>query len=318
MSFGLMNLSLSHYGKLEGDEERFKVLDRALELGATLWDSAKYAVPLEGASWKLVADKFGIKFDLANPMTFHHDSSAKYCREACEKSLGRLGTDYIDLYYVHHVDPEVPIEQTMRALVELKSEGKIRYIGLSNITSATLRRAHKVHPISCVQQEYSPFTRDIETGSSTHLLHTCRELGVAVVCYSPLGRGLLTSTFVAGSFGSDPSDMRSKVFPRLCEDNREVNVKLVGELAKLAERKGCSTSQLALAWLMKQGHDIFPNPGTKRIKYLEENWAALDISLSDEEEQEVRKFVESAEMAGGRLPEKYMNIPGDTKEEEEA
>ena len=204
----------------------------------------------------------------------------------------------------------------MRALVELKNEGKIKYIGLSNVSSATLRRAHKIHPISCVQQEYSPFTRDIESESSTHLLRTCRELGVAMVCYSPLGRGLLTSTFADGEFGKQEGDVRHKVFPRLAEENREANQKLVGEFKALAEKKGCNTSQLALAWLLKQGSDVFPNPGTKRIKYLEDNMKALEVELSDGDEAAIRKLVENSEMVGGRLPEKFSHIPGDTVEEE--
>ena len=166
--------------------------------------------------------------------------------------------------------------------------------------------------------EYSAFVLDIENDGGSNLLKTCRELGVAVVCYSPLGRGLLTSTFKDGAFGSDPTDARAKVFPRLVEANRETNMKLVGQFAALAEKKGCNTSQLALAWLLKQGDDIFPIPGTKKIKYLEENWQALDVVLSDADEAEIREFVEGAGIAGRRLPDMYLDNNGlvTTKEEE--
>ncbi|KAK5693830.1 hypothetical protein LTR17_024981 [Elasticomyces elasticus] len=338
LSFGLMNLSLASYGKLDDDEHRFKVLDRVFEVGATFWDTAKYEhlragfILMYGDSEELVgkwfkrdparrekiflADKFGIKYNPKNPIDIKFDSSPEYCREACEKSLERLGTGYIDLYYVHHITPEVPIEATMRTLVELKNEGKIRYIGLSNITSATIRRAHKIHPISAIQQEYNPFTLDVEKESSTHLLKTCRELGISLVCYSPLGRGLLTTTFAEGNIGNDAKDMRSKVFPRFSEENRAANRKVAEDFGKLAEKKGCNASQLALAWLLKQGEDVFPNPGTKSIKHFEENWAALNVQLSEEEEREIRRFVESTEVVGGRLPEAFSHIPGDTKEEE--
>ena len=165
--------------------------------------------------------------------------------------------------------------------------------------------------------EYSPFVLDVENAEGTRLLETCRELGVAVVCYSPLGRGLLTSTFKDGLFGKDPADMRPKVFPRLMEKNREANTRLVKDFAALAEKKKCSTSQLALAWLLKQGNDIFPIPGTKKVKYLDENWAALQVHLSNEEETEIRRFVESAQVVGHRNPEKYASASSlvDTKED---
>lgn len=185
------------------------------------------------------------------------------------------------------------------------------------MTSSTLRRAHKIAPIAALQMEYSPFVLDIERDEGTHILETCRELGIAVVCYSPLGRGLLTTTFKDGAFGSDPTDVRAKFFPRLAEENRAANVKLVNEFTALGEKKGCSTSQLALAWLLKQGPDIVPIPGTKKIKYLEENWGALDVVLSDEDEREIRKFVERAEIVGHRLPERFKEGNGlvDAKEE---
>lgn len=182
------------------------------------------------------------------------------------------------------------------------------------MSSATLRRAHKIHPVAAVQVEYSAFVLDIERAEGTNLLQTCRELGVAVVCYSPLGRGLLTTTFQQGSFGTDSTDLRTKFFPRLMEENRDANMKLVSQFAALAEKRGCTTSQLALAWLLKQGNDIIPIPGTKKIKYLEENWGALDVVLSDEDEAEIRKFVENAEIVGHRNPTGHSGLL-DTKEE---
>ena len=184
------------------------------------------------------------------------------------------------------------------------------------MSSTTLRRAHKIAPVAAVQMEYSPFELDIEKQSGTNILQTCRELGVAVVCYSPLGRGLLTGAFTTRDSVSSAGDMRASQFPRFSEENFEPNVKLVNRFRSLAEQRGCTASQLALAWLLKQGDDIFPIPGTKKLKYLEENWASLDVELTDGDEAEVRKFVESAEMAG------YRSVPAgmafafqDTKEE---
>ncbi|KAE9375936.1 Aldo/keto reductase [Stipitochalara longipes BDJ] len=321
LGFGLMGMSFA-YGTIPSDEDRFKVLDRAVELGATFWDSADLygdSEELIGKWFKrtgkreqiFIATKFGFIKGM-NPSAF--DSSAAYCKEACEKSLEKLGIDYIDLYYLHRPNPDTPIEETMRALVELKVEGKIKHIGLSNVTSNTLRRAYKIAPVAAVQTEYSPFVLDIESASDTDLLATCRELGVAVVCYAPLGRGLLTTTFGSGEYGTDKADMRPAHLPRFMEKNRAANMKLVNQFKELAEKKGCTTAQLSLAWLLKQGDDIIPIPGTKTIKYLEENWEALNVHLIDDEELEIRKFVEGAEVAGGRAPAS-VTVLIDTKEE---
>ena len=168
--------------------------------------------------------------------------------------------------------------------------------------------------MAAVQTEYSPFVLDIESASDTDLLATCRELGVTVVCYAPLGRGLLTTTFSSGEYGTDKGDMRPAHLPRFMEENRAANMKLVNQFKELAEKKGCTTAQLSLAWLLKQGEDIIPIPGTKTIKYLEENWGALEVHLTDAEELEIRKFVESAEIAGGRAPDS-VTVLIDTKEE---
>lgn len=180
------------------------------------------------------------------------------------------------------------------------SEGKIKHIGLSEVSSATLRRACKIAPVAAVQVEYSPFTRDIEYDVGKNILATCRELGVAVVCYSPLGRGLLTGAFTSTEAISGAGDGRAAQFPRFSGSNLESNAKIVDQFKKFADRKGCTQSQLAIAWVLKQGHDVFPIPGTKRIEKLDENWAALDVELSDDEEAEIRAFVEKNEMAGYR------------------
>jgi aryl-alcohol dehydrogenase-like predicted oxidoreductase len=180
------------------------------------------------------------------------------------------------------------------------SQGKIKYIGLSEVSSATLRRACKVAPVDAVQMEYSPFVLDIERAAGTELLATCRELGVAVVAYSPLGRGLLTGAFSTLESVAGARDARKANFPWFSAENIDANSKLVKQFTELADKKVCTTSQLALAWLLKQGDDIVPIPGTKKIKNLEENWGALEIKLTDEEEAEIRKFVETAEVSGNR------------------
>jgi aryl-alcohol dehydrogenase-like predicted oxidoreductase len=195
-------------------------------------------------------------------------------------------------------------------------EGKIKHIGLSEASSNTLRRACKIAPVAANQLEYSPFDRDIENEAGTNVLATCRELGVAVVCYSPLGRGLLTGAFTSRESVSSEGDYRGMMFPRFSEENIDANLKIVNQFKAFADKKGCTSSQLALAWLSKQGGDVIPNPGTKKIKYLEENWNSLNVHLSDAEEAEIRKFVEGAEIQGYRstgASKTYAYV--DTKEE---
>jgi aryl-alcohol dehydrogenase-like predicted oxidoreductase len=324
MGFGLMGLSYTTYGSVPSDEERFAILDRAYELGSTFWDSAD----LYGDSEELVgrwfkrtgkrseiflASKFGF---VKGSKTLELDSSAEYCKKACAESLRILDIDYIDLYYLHHANPETPIEETMRALAELQAEGKIKHIGLSAVSSTTLRRAVKIAPVACVQVEYSPFVLDAENDNGTNLLATCRELGVTLVAATPLGRGIFTSAFADGTNTTDEKDMRPKVMPRFQGENREANLKLLGQFKALAEKKGCTLAQLSLAWLMKQGSDVIPIPGTKKMKYLEENWAALDVNLTDEDEKEVRDFMATREIAGHYMPERFAHyMYRDTKEE---
>lgn len=182
------------------------------------------------------------------------------------------------------------------------SEGKIKQIGLSNVSANDLHRASKIVTISALQVEYSPFVLDIESSAGDNLLAAARELGVTVVCYAPMGRGMVTSVFAANDQEIDPKDMRGKMLPRFKEENRNKNVQLIRELQELAEKKHCNVSQLAIAWLMKQGDDVIPIPGTKRLKYLEDNWAALKVQLSDDDEKEIRAFVENADIAGDVMP----------------
>ncbi|CAL3973398.1 hypothetical protein PZA11_005648 [Diplocarpon coronariae] len=315
LGFGLMGLS-AFYGKPQSDEERFKVLDRAWELEGRFWDTAD----MYGDSEELVgkwfaktgkrgdiflATKFANKISGAGKeIKMSIDSSPEYCKEACEKSLKKLGVETIDLYYCHRVDTKTPIEKTVEAMVELKKAGKIKYIGLSEVSSATLRRAEKVHHIDAVQIEYSPFAIDIEQ-PQVKLLEICRELGVAVVAYSPLGRGLLTGAY------KSPADFEEGDFrkhaPRFSEENFPKNLQLVEGIQSLAAKKGCTAGQLTLAWLMAQGDDIIPIPGTKKVKYLEENLGAVNVDLTKAEVKEIRDLVENAEVHGTRYPETMMS-----------
>ena len=188
---------------------------------------------------------------------------------------------------------------------EHSREGKIKHIGLSAVSSNTLRRASKIAHIAAIQVEYSPFVLDIEGPAGTDLLATARELGTAIVAAMPLGRGLLTSTFASGAAVGDGKDMRTKMMPRFQEANRDQNTKLVGQWQAIARKKGCTATQLALAWMLKQGDDVFPIPGTKKLKYLEENWGALNVRLTDEDVAEIRRFVEAAEIAGHYMPPQF-------------
>ncbi|CAG9954630.1 unnamed protein product [Clonostachys rosea f. rosea IK726] len=318
LGLGLMGMSLM-YGPTTSDSERFAVLDRALDLGANHWDSADMYNDNEELIGKwfkrtgkrdqiFLATKFGIVKNV--PDYSKVDSSAAYCRKACEESLRILGTDYIDLYYMHRANPETPIEETVRAMAELKAEGKIKHIGLSEITASTLRRACKVAQIDAIQVEYSAFVLDIENTGG--ILETARELGVTVVAYSPLGRGILTGNLSQDAISSE-GDFRP-MFPMYAEENLQKNRVLLDQLGALAGKKGCTTAQLAIAWLLKQGDDIVPIPGTKRIKYLEENFGALRVQLSDTEESEIRKIIKN--VAGGRAPDWAMAaLEANTREE---
>ena len=222
---------------------------------------------------------------------------AQYVFEACEKSLKRLGVASIDLYQAHRIDNNTPIEETIGALKQLVQAGKIKYIGLSECSSDTLRRAYAIHPIASVQIEYSPFSLDIER-DEIGLLKTCRELGVAIVCYSPLGRGMF------GGQIKSPDDLdegdRRRMMPRFSKENFPKNLQLVDQITTLANKKGCTSGQLTLAWILAQGDDFIPIPGTSKIRNLEENIGAIEIKLTQEEIQEIREACEKADVAGGR------------------
>ncbi|KAI9842621.1 MAG: Aldo-keto reductase str7 [Thelocarpon superellum] len=311
LGFGVMQLSL-YNGTIASDDDRFKVLDRAYELGETFWDSADIYADSEELLGKwfqrtgkrdeiFLATKFGNYVDAQGERSVRGDPD--YVAQACAKSLRRLGVEQIDLYYCHRLDQTVPIEETVGAMAKLKHEGKVRYLGLSECSSESLRRAYAVHPIAAVQIEYSPFALDIEDPKIA-LLQTCRELGVAVVAYSPLGRGMITGRYKSLD-DLEEGDPR-RMFPRFSPENFPKNLHLVEELQSIAVRKQCTTGQLTLAWLMAQGEDVIPIPGTKRITGLEENVAALNVTLSPSEVVEIRKVVEAAVVHGDRYPTRFM------------
>lgn len=246
----------------------------------------------------LIATKFGLASSSDKTRSVRGDR--EFIRDSCAKSLQRLGVDAIDVYYAHRIDKATPIEDTMSALKELVKESKIKHVGLCECSSATVRRAHAVHPLAAVQIEYSPFSLDIEH-EDIGLLKTCRELGINIFCYSPLGRGMLTGQIKSpDDFEAD--DFR-KYCPRFSKENFPKNLQLVDTLSALAKKKGCTTGQLTLAWILAQGPDFIPIPGTTKTKNLEENAAAAQIQLTKQEEAEIRKACENADVAGGRYPE---------------
>ncbi|KAI5455510.1 hypothetical protein NCC49_000318 [Naganishia albida] len=312
IGFGTMGLS-AFYGKVDSDEERFKVLDRAYELGESHWDSAdiygdseellgKWFARTGKRSEIFLTTKFANKVLGGGGAKREIDSSPEYCREACEKSLKRLGTDYIDLYYCHRVDKKTPIEKTIEAMAQLQKEGKIKYIGLSEVSADTLRRACKIHHVDAVQLEYSPFSLEVEQFG---LLDACRELGVALVAYSPLGRGMLTGKYTKPT-DFEEGDFR-RINPRFSEENFPKNLRAAEAIGHIAERKGCTAGQLSLAWLLAQDPLVIPIPGTKKIKYLEENVKALEVRLTEEESLEIRKALENASAQGSRYPEAMLS-----------
>ncbi|KAJ6124960.1 Aldo/keto reductase [Penicillium samsonianum] len=319
VGLGLMSLG-SIYGSAGSLEDKVAFLEHAHSIGARFWDTADLYFDSEDAVGEWVknsgnrndiflATKFAIQYDVATG-TQTVRSDPEYVKASCEKSLKRLGVETIDLYYCHRVDGVTPIEKTIEAMIELKNQGKIKHLGLSECSAATLRRAHAVHPIAAYQVEYSPFALDIES-STTDILTTCRELGIAVIAYSPVGRGILTGQIQ--SFSDIPENDFRRILPKYAQEHFPKILELVQGLKDVANNHASTPAQVAIAWLLAQGSDVIPIPGTKSIKNLDENTNSVFLNLTDTELQDIRALIARTEISGSRYPAMMMDsVLGDT------
>jgi len=310
LGLGCMGMSSFYSPTEQNEEQSLLTIKEALDSGINLFDTSDIYGPhtnelLLGKAIKkfgrekfVIATKFGIQLKDGK---FNFCATPQYVKEACEGSLKRLGIDYIDLYYLHRVDPNTPIEETVKGMKELVKEGKVKAIGLSEASAETIRRAHKIHPISAIQTEYSLWSTDVEE----NIIPTCRELGITFVAYSPLGRGFLTGRI------KKPEDLEDGDFrksnPRFQGENFYKNIKLVERVKELAQSKGCTPAQLCLAWILDKGKDIVPIPGTKQVKYLKDNIGALKVKLSDEDRKRLNEIPSTIPIFGTRYEEREMS-----------
>lgn len=315
LGLGCMGMSFA-YGPTD-DKESLATLEKALDMGINFWDTAdmygnganeelisKVLVPNRDKIF--IATKFGFRFKdgIAGPSSAsgtYFDGSPAWMKVAVEQSLKRLKTDTIDLYYAHRVDPNIPIEETVGAMADLVKEGKVRYLGLSEVSANSLRKAHAVHPISAVQSEYSLLSRDVENG----ILKTTRELGISLVPYSPLARGLVTNKLNVDALAID--DFR-RTLPRYQSENIDNNNKLIENFAAFAASKNCTPAQLALAWVLAQGEDIIPIPGTKKRNYLQENVGAIEVKLTSADLTVINELINRYPIIGERYSEEAMKM----------